>query len=198
MRILQINTVYKNGGSTGRIVYDLSEVMRCEDIESFIAFGYEYSKTNDPNTYKIESIPILKFNILKTRVLGKHGFYNQGVTKNLIKWIVNLKPDIIHLHNLHNHYINIELLFDYIKKSNIPVVWTLHDCWSFTGWCVHFENVGCDKWKSGCHHCPSLKDYPFTWFFDRSKEIYRDKIRIFKGVKNLTIVTPSQWLANLV
>jgi len=198
MRILQINTVYKNGGSTGRIVYDLSQVMRQEDIESYIAFGYEYSKTADQNTYKIEDIPALKCNILKTRVFGKHGFYNEGVTKKFLKWIDTVKPDIIHLHNLHNDYVNIELLFDYIKMHDIPVIWTLHDCWSFTGWCANFDFSGCDKWKTGCGHCPSLKEYPFTWFFDRSKEIYSGKKKIFNGVNNLTIITPSQWLADLV
>jgi len=113
MRILQINTVYKNGGSTGRIVYDLSQVMRQEDIESYIAFGYEYSKTADQNTYKIEDIPTLKCNILKTRVFGKHGFYNNGVTKRFLNWIDTVKPDIIHLHNLHNDYVNIELPDDH-------------------------------------------------------------------------------------
>ena len=198
MRILQINTVYKNGGSTGRIVYDLSQVMRQEDIESYIAFGYEYSKTADQNTYKIEDIPTLKCNILKTRVFGKHGFYNKGVTKKFLKWIDTVKPDIIHLHNLHNDYVNIELLFDYIKMHDIPVIWTLHDCWSFTGWCANFDFSGCDKWKTECKHCPSLNEYPFTWFFDRSKEIYSGKKRIFNGVNNLTIITPSQWLADLV
>lgn len=198
MRILQINTVYKNGGSTGRIVYDLSEVMHNEGLESYIAFGYEYTKTNDQYTYKIENIPTLKYNILKTRLWGKHGFYNKLVTKKLLNWIDLVQPDIIHLHNLHNHYLNIELFFDFIKTRSMPLVWTLHDCWSFTGWCAHFDYSGCDKWKNGCHHCPSLSDYPFTWFFDRSKEIYRDKSRIFNGINNLTIVTPSQWLANLV
>jgi len=198
MKILQINTSYINGGSTGRIVYDLSQVIQKENIESYVGFGYEYVQTNDVNTYKIETIPELKLSILKTRLFGKHGFYNKGVTRNFLDWVDKIKPDVIHLHNLHNHYLNIEILFEYIKKHDIPVVWTLHDCWSFTGWCAYFDYSNCDKWLTGCHNCPSLRDYPYTWFFDRSKEIYNDKAKIFGDVNNLTIITPSNWLAKLV
>ncbi len=200
MKVLQINTTYGNGGgSIGRIVHDLSETMKENNIEPTIAYGFEYKENYcAPNIYKIESIPYLKWSILKTRVFGRHGFYNKSVTKKLIKWIDSIKPDIIHLHNLHNHYLNVELLFNYIKENNIPVIWTLHDCWSFTGWCVHFDYVGCNKWKSGCHTCPSLKEYPYTWFFDRSEENYAAKKTVFNGVDNLMLVTPSQWLADLV
>jgi len=198
MKVLQINTVYKEGGSTGRIVADLSNSLTENGIESFIAFGYEYTNTDDRNTYKIESILNLKFSILKTRIFGRHGFYNVNVTKKLLKWIDRVQPDIIHLHNLHNHYINVKILFEYIKKKDIPVVWTLHDCWSFTGWCAYFDYVGCDKWKTHCNTCPNLHEYPFTWFFDRSEVNFRDKKEYFTGVKKLIIVSPSKWLASLV
>lgn len=198
MRILQINHVYKNGGSTGRIVYDLKNIIEAEKDEAYVAFGYEYKRTNDSHTYKIETIPELKVNILKTRIFAEHGFYNTVETKRLIKWINGIKPDVIHLHNIHGHYINIAILFDYIKENNIPVVWTLHDCWPFTGWCAYFDFVQCRKWITGCSECPSKHDYPYSWFLDRSKENYKRKKECFLGVKNLTVVTPSNWLACLV
>lgn len=198
MKILQINTVYKNGGSTGRIVFDLKQTIGKNGNEAFVAFGYEYSKTDDENTYMMERIPELKLSILQTRLFAEHGFYNQSQTKKLLKWIDTIKPDVIHIHNLHNHYMNVELLFDYIKEHNIPVVWTLHDCWSFTGWCAYFDYADCDKWKTVCHDCPNIHGYPYTWFFDKSKKNYGRKKKCFCGVENLTIVTPCEWLKMLV
>ena len=139
MKILQINTVFKNGGSTGRIVYELKNIAEANGDEAYVAFGYEYQKTYDLNTFKMESIPRLKFSILQTRLFAGHGFYNKRETRKLIQWMDNIKPDLIHLHNLHGHYINVELLFNYIKNKKVPVVWTLHDCWAFTGWCAYFD-----------------------------------------------------------
>lgn len=198
MKVLQINTVYKNGGSTGRIVYELSQQIEKCCYESYVAFGYEYIKTNDENTFKLENILRLKSSILKTRVLGEHGFYNKNETKKLIRYIDKINPDIIHLHNLHNHYLNVEILFNYLKEKDIPIVWTLHDCWSFTGWCAYFEYVGCEKWKNNCYECPNTKEYPYTWFFDRSSKNYKRKKNAFTNMKNMTIVTPSFWLKKLV
>lgn len=153
IKVLQINTVYKNGGSTGRIVYDLKSIGEKNNIMMYVAYGYEYSKLLEEDyikTRKLEGILELKWNILKTRLFAHHGFYNLRATRRLIRYMDEIKPDIIHLHNIHNHYVNIAMLFDYIKKHNIPVVWTLHDCWSFTGWCAYFDLAKCDKWKSGC------------------------------------------------
>jgi glycosyltransferase involved in cell wall biosynthesis len=198
MKVLQVNTSYKYGGSTGRIVYDLKQTMNEQGIKNYVAFGYEYSQTNDLDTLKMQSIPYLKYSILKTRLLGRHGFYNIRSTKRLLEYIEKINPDVIHLHNLHNHYINVEILFNYIKSKNIPILWTLHDCWAFTGWCAYFDYIGCRKWQSSCHHCPSLRDYPYTWFFDRSQSNFKRKKQAFCGVDNLTIVTPSLWLSNLV
>lgn len=198
MKILQINAVYKNGGSTGRITYELKKIIEKSGNEAFVAFGFEYLKTNDINTYKIENILELKYSILKTRLFGMHGFYNISSTKKMLKWISKINPDIIHLHNLHCHYMNLPLLFDYIKKNNIPVVWTLHDCWAFTGWCAHFDYINCEKWKTQCYHCKLKHSYPFTWFFDRSYTLYKKKKEIVNGVSNMIIITPSLWLANKV
>ncbi len=197
MKVLQINTVYKTGGSTGRIVYDLQQFSQ-ENMESYVAFGYGKSFTHDKNTFKMESILELKINILKTRLFAHHGFYNQIQTKRLLNYINKIKPDIIHLHNLHNHYVNVKMLFDYIKSNNVPVIWTLHDCWSFTGWCAYFDFIDCDRWKRGCANCPNKNEYPYTWFLDRSSKNYAEKKACFQNIQKLMIVTPSNWLDGLV
>lgn len=197
MKVLQINTTYYNGGSTGRITYDLKSIGEECGIEMYVAYGYEYVPTYDMNTFKMESIAELKWNILKTRLFAHHGFYNVAQTKRLLGFIAKIKPDIIHLHNIHNHYVNVEMLFNYIKKHDIPVVWTLHDCWAFTGWCAYFDYIGCEKWKIHCRDCPSRRDYPYSWFIDRSYENFDDKRKCFCGVNKLILVTPSKWLAQL-
>lgn len=128
------------------------------------------------------------------------GFHNMGSvlgTLKLIKEIENFSPDILHLHNLHLWMVNLPMLFSYIKKNKIKVVWTLHDCWSFTGQCPHFTMAKCDKWKTGCYNCPLYREYPAACV-DRSKTMWKLKKKWFTGVQNMTIVTPSQWLADLV
>ena len=119
-------------------------------------------------------------------------------TESAIHWIDEKNPDIIHLHNIHGNWIHLETLFNYIKKRKIPVVWTLHDCWAFTGRCSHFELCGCNKWKSQCYNCVNTKVYPITYFFDKSKKMFLDKKKWFSGIENMTIVTPSKWLADYV
>ena len=128
---------------------------------------------------------------------GFNGCFSYFSTLNFLSKIKKFKPDIIHLHNLHNCYINLRLLFKYIKKNNIRVFWTLHDCWAFTGHCPYFDMAGCNKWKTGCHNCPIYRKYPDS-LIDNSKYMYRLKKKWFTGVKDLTIVTPSEWLAGLV
>lgn len=200
MKILQINTFY-NFGSTGRITYDLKLVHEANGIESFVAFGpnsnVNFQLLEDNSILKLQNLLQRKWSIFCNRLFDHHGFYNITETRKLLCWIDLIKPDVIHLHNIHNHYVNVEMLFKYIKQHDIPVVWTLHDCWSFTGHCAYFDYVGCEKWKSGCHNCPSLRDYPPTWFLDRTKKNFADKKVVFKGVKNLTIVSPSKWLGSL-
>ncbi len=119
-------------------------------------------------------------------------------TKIFIAKIKELNPDVIHLHNLHGYYLHIGLLFEYLKQANKPIIWTLHDCWAFTGHCVYFDFVNCNRWKSECHDCPNKAEYPKSLFLDSSRWNYRKKKEIFTGVQNLTIVSPSNWLAELV
>lgn len=191
MKVLQVNSIYPIK-STGRIAKGIADVQRENGIEPYIACGEAH--TSGDNIFVIGSRLYNKLSILMTRLFGKHGFYNYFATKKLFKWVDGVKPDIIHLHNIHGHYINIKLLFEYIKKHRIPVVWTLHDCWSFTGHCAHFDYVGCDRWKTGCGSCPMQKSYPVSWLFDRSQESYRDKKALFTNVSKMHIATPSNWL----
>ena len=198
MKIIQINATFRNGGSTGRIAYDLMLLQICEGFEAYAAYGYETGAEHIDNTICLQGSWQRKFNILRTRLFDHHGFYNEAETRKLIRWMDEIHPDIIHLHNIHNHYVNVKMLFDYIKKKNIPVVWTLHDCWTMTGHCSHFDYAKCDKWKTECHSCKLLKEYPPTWFFDKSRQNYRDKKQCFTGVEKLIVVSPSEWLAGIV
>ncbi len=191
MKILQINSVY-GIRSTGRIVTALESLMDEAGIEHCAISGE--GKTDAPHVHNMSGRLYLKLNILKTRLFGKHGFYNKRATRKALKFIEREKPDLIHLHNIHGHYINIKLLFEYIKKKNIPVVWTLHDCWSFTGHCPHFDYIGCEKWKTECHHCPQKRGYPDSWLFDRSRENYGEKKELFTSLENINFVPVSEWL----
>lgn len=199
MRVLQINTVYENGGSTGRIVADLVAEQRNANIEPFVAYGYGRELTKDDAgwVYRITSDIELFISKVRTKLIGRHGFDNVSETKRLLKWIDEVKPDIIHLHNIHNHYVNIELLLNYIAEKNIKTYITLHDCWTFTGWCAYFDFPKCDKWMTLCHECTCLNKYPRTLAKDKSTSNYNRKKELFAKV-NLTVVTPSQWLADLV
>ena len=195
MKVLQINSIYPIK-STGRIVKELAEIQAENGIEPYVACGQSTLKAE--NVYSIGSPIYNKLNILMTRLFGKHGFYNKLATKKLLKWIDEVNPDVIHLHNIHGHYINVRLLFEYIKSHNIPVVWTLHDCWSFTGHCAHFDYIGCGKWKTGCRgNCPMQKSYPVSWFFNRSAESFKDKKQLFTSLEKMHVATPSDWLKEL-
>ena len=196
MKVLQINSFFTVGGPP-RIVNGIYDTLIEEGHECKIATARERMYV-PKDSIQIGSNLGVKINALKARIFDNEGFNAKRATKKLIKEIEAYNPDIIHLHNLHGYYINIRILFDYLKRSNKPVVWTLHDCWALTGHCAHFDYVGCDKWKTGCHNCPQIKEYPKSLFADNSKKNYLKKKDSFTGVKNLTIVTPSQWLAELV
>lgn len=198
MRVLQINTFYLYG-STGRIMYDLKKVMETNGIQSYAAFGHGYNPTAEEQdtVYRIVSDCGLLISKFWTKTTGHHGFNNKLETKRLLKWIDEVKPDIIHMHNIHNHYLNIRILLEYIAEKHIPCVLTMHDCWTFTGHCAYFDYSGCNKWKTGCEHCPSLRDYPKTFApIDPSSWNYKMKKKLFAPL-NITFVSPSQWLCDL-
>ena len=196
MKILQINSVC-GVGSTGRIATDLYKVLEEQGHVCKIAYG-SGPAPEDIDSIKIGSNLDNYMHVFKTRVFDKHGFGSISATKKFIEDVKKYDPDIIHLHNIHGYYINIEILFNYLKEANKPVIWTLHDCWPFTGHCAYFDYVGCDKWENGCEKCPQKQAYPASNVIDNSKLNYEKKKELFTSVKNMTIVTPSKWLANLV
>ena len=192
MKVVQINSVC-GVGSTGRIAVDISKKLNDEGIENYIFYGTGHSDYE--NGIKFGGTLNVRTHQLGTRLLGKHGFYSKKATKKLIEKISDIDPDIIHLHNIHGHYLNVEVLFEYLASSNKKVIWTLHDCWSFTGHCAYYDYVNCNKWQTECNNCPALRDYPRSLIFDRSRESFKDKKRIFNSVEDLTLITPSKWLA---
>ena len=196
MKVLQINSVC-GIGSTGRIATDLYKVLEEQNHECKIAYG-RGSAPQNIDSIKIGSTIDNYFHVFKTRVFDKHGFGSVNATRKFIEEIKDYDPDIIHLHNIHGYYLNIEVLFKYLKEADKPVIWTLHDCWPFTGHCSYFEYVECEKWKSSCENCVQKKEYPTSKLLDGSKLNYAKKKELFTSVKNMTIVTPSKWLSKIV
>lgn len=197
MKVLMINSVC-GIGSTGRICTDIADELTENGHECKIAFGRKAAPERyQKYAYRITSDGGVKINALKARLFDNEGFNAARATKKLISFIEEYNPDVIHLHNLHGYYLNVEVLFDYLKKADKKVVWTLHDCWAFTGHCAYFDYPACGKWKINCCGCSRLNDYPKA-IIDRSERNLAKKKEIFRGVKNLTVVTPSKWLAELV
>jgi len=196
MKVLQINIVCGRG-STGRIAVDIHKLLLEQGHESVIAYG-RGEPLNCDNTIKIGNKIDFYNHALKTRLLDRHGFGSKKVTEDFVDKIKNYNPDIIHLHNIHGYYLNIEILFNFLRKFNKPVVWTLHDCWAFTGHCSHFDYANCYKWETHCQECPERKSYPKSIFIDNSYNNYEKKRKLFTSLDKLTLVTPSEWLARLV
>lgn len=194
--ILFINSV--GYGSTGKIVKSISVLCENSGYSTYICLPKgRHNKESGKNIILFGNRLSEDSHIILSRITGKSGIYSYFATKGLIKKLKKIKPDIVHLHNLHSGYINLPLLFDYIKQSNIKVVWTLHDCWAFTGHCPHFIMAKCDKWKTGCYKCPQYREYPKS-LFDNSSKMFKLKEKWFTSVSNLTVITPSRWLAGLV
>jgi len=188
MRILQINLVYKYK-STGRTCYQLDKYFREMGHESMTAFGWG-KKQKD--AYRIDTYFEYYFHNILSRITGLEGRFSYFATKRLINFIKKYNPDLIILHSLHGHYINQKLLFKYLKKANIKLVYHLHDCWPFTGKCTHYTKVSCSKWKTQCYSCPCKKEYPISWFFDFSKKLYIEKKSLYSKLPML-IIGNSHW-----
>jgi len=198
MKVLMINTVC-GITSTGKICTDIADMLTSKGHECKIAYG----RGIVPEKYQKYAVRIgsdrdVNIHAALTRITDRTGFYSTSATRKFINWIKEYNPDIIHLHNIHGYYINIKLLFQYLKEAKCKVVWTLHDCWSFTGHCPHYDYIKCERYKTGCYSCPQKKDYPSSMLLDASKKNYRDKKALFTGVDGLTVVTPSEWLKKQV
>lgn len=195
-KLVQINSVCN--GSTGKIMKEIQKFANENNYDT-ISFYSRKAYYKDLKCEKICPDYTVYLHGILTLLFNNHGSYSYFYTKKLIKRLREIKPDIIQLHNIHGYYLNYKLLFKYLKNEfKGDVYWTLHDCWSFTGHCAYFDYAKCNKWKKECYNCPQIKNYPFSLFFDTSKKEYYKKKEIFNGVKNLTIITPSEWLANLV
>ncbi len=192
MKVVQINQVCY--GSTGKISIGISKLLTEHGIENYIY--YTYGNCDYPLAVKYASNLQTKVYSIISRLGGKYGFYYRNITRKLIRELDRIKPDIVHLHNIHGHNVNLSFLFSYLRQKNIKVVWTFHDCWALTGYCTHFDLIKCEKWKTECNDCVQSRKY--SWLFDKSEWIHRQKKELLKNFNNLTIVTPSKWLANLV
>ena len=192
MKVVQINATC-GAGSTGKICVAISRLLNQNGIENVIL--YSQGKSDYPQGIKYGSEPDAKIQALGTRVFGNYGFDAKKTTKRLLTELERIRPDIIHLHNLHAHNCNLELLFRYLKAGSAKLCWTFHDCWAFTGYCPHYDMLGCEQWKTGCRQCPDRRRY--SWFLDRSSSLYRKKKALFSDLP-LTVAVPSQWMADLV
>lgn len=197
MVVFEINSVPY--GSTGRIMFQIADAVKKSGGIAYTSSSYTKSRGEHflKTHYRIGSAIGKTQHIILAKLTGYHGKYSSFSTYRLVKKIEQIRPDIIHIHNIHGWYLNWGILFKYLKRANIPVIWTLHDCWSFTGHCPHFMAIGCEKWKKQCFECPVYRMYPGC-FIDDSKKQFDMKKECFTGVPNLTIVTPSKWLADLV
>lgn len=195
MKVFIINAVPY--GSTGRIMFDLADHLKNNGHDVLCTSGFTWRSSDREDFFITSNIVEKQVHTIFAKTTGRIGGFSHIATLKLIKKLKEFEPDVIHLHNLHGWFVNLKILFDFIKKRNIPVVWTLHDCWAFTGHCPHYAMIECEKWKDGCYDCPQYKSYPRT-YFDFSKKMYREKKKIFTEVENLTVVTPSKWMASQV
>lgn len=190
----QINVVC-GSGSTGRIAVAIGENIKKNNGCYRIAYGRGNAPVHADAFLMTGKLPVY-FHAFMARLFDKQGAYSKNATKRLITDIENYQPDIIHLHNIHGYYLNYEMLFTFLKRYQKPVVWTMHDCWAFTGHCAHYESVGCDKWQKRCINCPNLKGYPTAYYGGNVGHNYDKKKSLFTNMERLTIVTPSKWLQN--
>lgn len=195
MRILQINAVPY--GSTGAMMFALADALEQEGHQVLCTAGFTWKKSDRKDFFLTSTLPEKAAHILLAKLTGRIGCFSIPATLRLLRKMDQFRPDVVHLHNLHGWFVNIPLLITFLRRRGIPVVWTLHDCWAFTGHCPHFDAHGCEKWKTGCHHCPQYRAYPGT-LFDCSRAMYRVKKRWFSNWPDLTLVTPSAWLKGKV
>lgn len=192
VKIVQINSVFGKG-STGKICLGIAELLEKDECENCVL--YSNGGINNPLGIRYTDNKFVKLYAIKSRICGNYGFNSARETKALISKIDELSPELVHLHNIHSHNCHFEMLLSYLKERHIKTVWTFHDCWCFTGYCTYFDAVHCDKWEKTCYDCPQKKT--FSLFFDKSIKLHNKKKTAFDGL-NLTIVTPSKWLASMV
>lgn len=187
-KLLQIN-ICNAMLSTGKIAEDISKVAICHGWDTYTAWG-RFAKPSVSTQFQVGGKFNTYMHYLAHKLFDREGLVSKCATKNLIKRIDEIKPDIIHLHNIHDHYMNYPLLFEYLSKADIPVVWTQHDCWAFTGGCMYYDLQNCDKWKSQCRNCPEHR----ALLGDTTEKQFALKRDLLAKIKNLTYVPVSDWL----
>lgn len=198
MKIFELNT-FCGTGSTGRIALDIAQFASAQGAEAMIGFGAgDISPEAETYALRIGSPVSRKWHGALRKLLDAEGYGSVLATKRLIDFLTVYRPDVIHLHNLHGCYLNHSLLFRYLKRAGVPVLWTLHDCWPFTGHCAYFDYVGCEKWRTRCHHCPQQAAYPACIGLDGSRRNFQHRRKLFNEIPNLTLVTPCRWLKDTV
>ena len=197
MKYLFINSV-AGFGSTGRIAAQQCRDLMAQGHQCTLAFGRDKANCDDLPTVRIGGDWDVRLHGLRNRLLDDQGFGSKAATRRFLDWVKEYDPDVIWLHNVHGYYLHIGLLFSYLKTCGKQIRWTLHDCWTFTGHCAYFDFAGCEKWKTGCHQCPQKHTYPQSLLLDNSRKNFRQKSSLFTGIPNLTLITPSQWLADLL
>ena len=197
MKVLMVNSVC-GIRSTGRICTDLAELIEGAGYECKIAYGRESVPAKyEKFALRIGSKLSVYAHALRARILDEAGFGSKTATRKLIRQIKEYGPDIIHLHNLHGYYLHLGEFFKFLKEYNKPILWSLYDCWSFTGHCAHFDFNGCEQWKQGCVKCKFKQEYP-TSLLSRSAKNYQKKKELFLGLPNLQIIVPSLWMKRMV
>lgn len=195
-KLLQINPVIRENTSTGKIMRELGEMAISAGWESYIA----YSGARDgvkPHSSKL--VPVgnrldLLWHWVVTRLFDAHGLASKRATRKFIERIKEIDPDVIHIHNIHGYFLNYPELCDYLSSSGKPVIWTVHDCWLYTGHCYHYSSAGCDRWQSECHNCPCKTRFPASYGLDRSRRNFRLKKSLLTSLPRFTLVVVSEWM----
>lgn len=199
-KLLQINPVLRVSTSTGRIMQEIGELAIENGWKSYIAYSYG---RDGIKPCKSELVPIggkigVFKHLVETRLFDRHGLASSSDTRDFVRMIDKIDPDIVHIHNIHGYFLNYKILFDYLVRRNKPVVWTVHDCWLYTGHCYYYTFEGCRKWKAHCEQCPQKRKFPASYLFDRSFKNFDDKRKAFTSVpaSNMYIVPVSEWIMN--
>lgn len=184
-------------GSTGRIAEGIAAMAAKHGWDCYMVHGQRYVNPSAYTSYQVSSSIEERIHFIKSTLFDAQGRGSRLATKQLVKFLKEISPDVVHIHNIHGCYINYQILFDYLTRENIPIIWTLHDCWSFTGHCMYFDRIECDRWKKGCFNCPQKKFFPRS-IIDRSARNYAIKKSVFCKADNIVMVPVSEWLCSLL
>lgn len=194
MKVLHINAVYGHG-STGVIVRDIEHLCEQSGIECYVA-SPDSKVRESIRGYVMGNTLDHKVHALMSRIHGKQAYFSHIPTKNLLRWMDKVRPDIVHLHNLHSNYINLNMLLDYLAQNDIRTIITLHDCWFYTGGCFHYASAGCNGWLRKCGICPKGKSDPTAIFSKKTAQILSDRKKRLLSIPRLTVTGVSDWISN--